>query len=282
LNENTVNSVFAIPSSKSSSLSSLHISSLLMLCGCINGLIANIAHSWNEQGLNSASSLFGVGFYFPAIICIAFTRMYYCNQAIEKMTNITLGFSALYFISVLAPSSLVSWLAVGLYGSVLTFQHKKDARIGAILFVALAICAIWTNFGFKAFVVQLTNLDALLIQHILKLMGYAVERSQNVLTQTSGFSVIILADCSTWKGLPLEILSFIAVCLFGGASLQSRRIWIAVILMVPLMIILNLIRLSLISLSPDLHATIHGDIGRSIFDVARVAVIFATAIFIVQ
>ncbi len=265
-------------------LSISYIAGLLLLVGCINGLIADIGRSLQEQGWNSAAGLFGIGFYFPAIICIAFSKMQAettpLNTVFQK--NIIILSSCLFCALLLLPSSLVSWLAVGLYAAIISFMCKGEARVGAGLLAALAVCALWTNFGFKVFVTPLTNLDTILIQQILEFLGFIVQRNENVLTQTSGFSVIILADCSTWKGLPLEILSFIAVCVFGGASLLSRRVWTATLIMIPLMIVLNLARLSLISLSPELHETVHGDLGRSIFDFVRVTAIFAIALFIVQ
>jgi exosortase/archaeosortase len=265
-------------------LSISYIAGLLLLVGCINGLIAEIGRSLQEQGLNSAAGLFGIGFYFPAIICIALSKMQSESSSASTpfQKNIVMLASCLFCMLILVPSSLVSWLAVGLYAASISFLCRGEARTGAILFAALALCALWTNFGFKLFVTPLTNLDTILIQWILEFLGFTVQRNENILTQASGFSVIILADCSTWKGLPLEILSFIAVCIFGGASLRSKRVWTATIVMIPLMIILNLARLSLISLSPELHETVHGDLGRSIFDFVRVSAIFAFALFIVQ
>jgi hypothetical protein len=265
-------------------LSISFIAGLLLVVGSINGLIAEIGRSLQEQGLNSAAGLFGIGFYFPAIICIAFSKMQVesSSTSIHFQKNIVALASCLFCVLILVPSSLVSWLGVGLYAIIISFICRNDAKIGAVLFAALALCALWTNFGFKLFVTPLTNLDTILIQWILEFFGFAVQRNENILTQVSGFSVIILADCSTWKGLPLEILSFISVCIFGGASLRSKRVWTATIVMIPLMIILNLARLSLISLSPELHETVHGDLGRSIFDFVRVSAIFAIALFIVQ
>jgi hypothetical protein len=265
-------------------LSISFIAGLLLVVGSINGLIAEIGRSLQEQGWNSAAGLFGIGFYFPAIICIALSKMQTESSSISTpfQKNIAVLTSCLFCVLILVPSSLVSWLGVGLYATIISFMCRNDAKIGAILFAALALCALWTNFGFKIFVTPLTNLDTILIQWILEFIGFVVQRNENILTQASGFSVIILADCSTWKGLPLEVLSFIAVCIFGGASLKTKRIWTAVIIMIPLMIILNLARLSLISLSPELHETVHGDLGRSIFDFVRVSAIFAIALFIVQ
>ena len=274
----------AAPYTFKNTISVYKITALLLLCGCLNGLTAEIGRSLHEQGLNSVAGLFGVGFYFPAIIGIAFSRIWSENYAQENVwpSGLIIISACVFCIMILVPSSLVSWLAVGLFAVIIFLKNTGDAKIGAGLFAALALCAIWTNFGFKVFVTPLTNLDTILVQKILQWIGYSVERSQNILTQVSGFKVIILADCSTWKGLPLEILSFISVCIFGGAAVKSKRIWVATLIMIPLMIILNLVRLSLISLSPELHETVHGDTGRSIFDVVRVTAIFMTALFIVQ
>ena len=264
-------------------LSAEKITALLLVCGCLNGLIAEIGRSLQEQGLNNATGLFGVGFYFPAIIGIAFSKIWADNSEHDKaLSPLVIVSACLFCAMVLVPSSLVSWLVVGLFATMVFVKYSNDIKIGAGLFAVLALCAIWANFGFKAFVTPLTNLDTILIQHILQFLGYIVDRKENILTQVSGFSVIILSDCSTWKGLPLEILSFFAVCIFGGSSVKSKRIWLATIIMIPVMIILNLARLSLISLSPELHETVHGDVGRSIFDVIRVTAIFMTALFIVQ
>ncbi len=259
------------------------ITALLLICGCLNGLVAEIGRNLQEQGLNSAAGLFGIGFYFPAIMGVAFSKIWAENdQSVKSHAPLTIFCIGIFCAMILTPSSLVSWLAVGLLAGIFFFNYQHNAKIGATLFAALAVCAIWTNFGFKIFVIPLTNLDTVLIQHILQFFGFVVERNENILTQISGFSVIILSDCSTWKGLPLEILSFIAVCIFGGASVGSKRIWVATLIMIPLMIILNLARLSFISLSPEWHETVHGDTGRSIFDVLRVIAIFTTALFIVQ
>ncbi len=268
----------AIPNSTSGFFpSSPQLVGLLLLGGCLNGLIAEIARNWHEMGWAAAGGLFGIGFYNPAVMLVAFSHII-APQDSKPLPQASAALALVSFcLLVLVQSSLFAWLAVLLYGSLYALTGRGSVRIGAALFAALGLCSIWSDFEFKFFVTSLTNLDAALAQNILQFFGFVVERHDNVLTQASGFSVVILTDCSTWKYLPLEILAFIAVSLFGGANIRSRKLWVATLAIIPLLILINLARLAVISVSNDLHQTVHSDIGRNIYDFMRVSIVFALA-----
>ena len=273
---------FALPDLSKIEIPPILIVRLLLLGGCLNGLAVDMGTSWQEEGVGGIFHLFGIGFFSPIIIGIALWKMGQGAMIIGPgLERVLLYGVPAFAILVLLPSSTVSWLAVALFALALSATGRDNLRFGAALFLGVALSALWLNFGAKLLIEPLTTLDAIITQHTLGLIGIHATRSGNILTQDSGFSVIVLADCSTWKGLPLEILSFIAVSTFAGANLKARRFWISAALVTASMVLANIIRLVLISLTPELHAALHGDEGKNLYDFARMMIIFVTAFWMI-
>jgi|GEM_PF-6536773 len=258
-------------------LSVHNILAVMLVAGCFNGLMAEMGESWTLTGLDSLVNLFGIGYFYPIIIGVAGWNIWQMqSEALQRhdIALITLG-GLMFAAVVLVPSSLGSWVAVGVYALVLALLLRGTARHGAMMFVALAVCALWIDFGFKLFVGPLTVLDTIMTEHVLHLFGVDVTRLENVLTRANGFSIVVLADCSSWKDMPLVILAYATLVKFTATASPLRKFWQGLLMVFMLTLLINLARLALISLSLDLHTLIHDARGRNIFDMARTLVVFA-------
>lgn len=244
---------------------------ILLVGGCLNGMMADIGESAQRDGWGAAVHLFGVSLFVPIIAAIGLWLM----REQQSWPRYLFLAAPLYAILVSLPSSAASWAALALFAGLIAATTRGKTRLGAWLFVGLALSSLWIMIGFKFFVEPLTLLDSWLTFKLLGALGFVVERSGNILTQASGFSVVILADCSSFKGLPLALLSFIALAMFFGAELRDKRLWQTLALALVLAIVINILRLTLLSLSPELHASIHSDTGKGIYDMMLTFVILA-------
>ena len=135
-------------------LSVHNILAILLAGGCFNGLMAEMGESWTVTGLDSLTNLFGIGYFYPIIIGVAGWNIWQMQSgALQRhdIALITLG-GLMFAAVVLVPSSLAAWGAVGGFALVLALLLRGTARQGAMMFVALAVCALWMDFGFKLYV----------------------------------------------------------------------------------------------------------------------------------
>jgi len=86
---------------------------------------------------------------------------------------------------------------------------------------------------------------------------------------------VILADCSSFKGLTLALLSFVALATFFGADLKTPRFYRSFALAVTFVVLINIFRLALLSLTPEMHSAIHSDTGKGIYDMLLTFIILA-------
>ena len=238
------------------------LAGLLLAGGCLNGLVAQAEGNWRVEGADTILQFFGFGFFVPFSIYVGMTLM-----SSARVPPRATGIAALLFaLPVLAPSSLVAWVAVAVYAVFVAVQVPPASRFGPVIFFGLALVMIWTSAGIKAVMDLVTGFDAVLVQQALAMIGISVVRSGNLLTSPIGHDIVILMDCATLKRLPLGLLSCVSASLLTGRILPLKPLCIALFAVALALTTMNTLRLTLLSTSPEAYAIVHGTLGKSVYD----------------
>lgn len=173
--------------------------------------------------------------------------------------------SALVIVAVLVlnlvQSALLLWGALALIAASGLLQPGADKRwlwlwLTAALQPPLAVLTL--KWGSQ----WILSADALLTASLLSVMGFSVNAVGNLI-QYQVHSVLVLVGCSSIHGLS-ELALMTATT---GVLLQAtgRRLKTALLVSVVLAIGLNLIRLSTMTISPDLHTWWHEPDGETAY-----------------
>ncbi len=251
---------------------------LLLAGGCVNGLVAQAEGNWRIEGAGAILQFFGFGFFVPFSIFVGVRLLATSGDALP---NRALGGAAFLFaLLVLAPSSLIAWASVALYAAWISIQVSARPRAGALIFLGLALVMIWTSAGIKAVMDQVTGFDAWIIQHTLTWLSYEIERNGNLLTSSTGHNIVILMDCATLKRLPLGLLSCISAMLLTGRILPFKQLLLSLACVAVALVCFNAVRLTLLSLSPEAYALVHGDTGKSIYDAIETLLVIWAGLYL--
>lgn len=246
---------------------------VLLLGGCLNGLVARAADAWHVEGASTAiSQLFGISPFELIVIAIAVEALVRGQGA----TRAALGIPAVAFaLLATVPSGLLSWLATTLYAAYAAWRCTGEARRGALLVAGLGACAAWWGFGDRLVGDVLLKADAVATTAVLSLGVEGVQRVGNLITMPWGHSVVILITCSTGYGLPLSMLSMAALASRNEAP--AKRIAVAAAGLAVAYFLANLVRLCLLAWSPEFYHVGHGPIGMGAFDAVATVLTLAAA-----
>lgn len=186
-------------------------------------------------------------------------------------------FEGAALLALLVPSSLFSWLVLVVYSAYLTWRTRGQARQGAMLVLALAVCAIWASILIRWFAVPLTSAEAALMTGVLSLLDGSVSAAGNLIMNGQGHDILLLARCSSASLLPMAMVAYLALVLLDGSMLERRRILTGALGLAGVLVAANWVRLSVMLISAEWYEIGHGPIGASLFDVVQTGVTVAAA-----
>ena len=79
-------------------------------------------------------------------------------------------FEAIVLVMILVPSSSVSWLALAIYAAAGARHARGERRIGAMLFLGLALSALWSSVVLKWLAAPVTSAEALDVGQMLAVL----------------------------------------------------------------------------------------------------------------
>ncbi len=249
------------------SRSSATVPLLLLVGGCVNGFTARVGETLSDNGF---SSLFlGISPVYLLTIVVAVHLL----RSATAVAPSSYGWpEVLTLLGLLVPPSTVAWLTTGSYAAYLARKSRDGARAGALLIVALALTAIWSDAGIKWLAIPVTSLEAKLVASLIGLFRDDIVQVGNVVGQANGHSLIILTACASLDGLPRLLLGIASVALFLG-PVEARRLGVAMAIAATLYIATNLIRLTFMTWSADWYAIVHSPTGANIFDLFGTALV---------
>ena len=253
----------AVPTSVLEGLAA-RLPAVLLIGGCLNGFVVRIIEIVGTAGPSSLT--LGLSPFELIALLVA------AKLALGTPTTVDLGlgWAEIATLSVLMlPSSAASWAAVAGYAVVHAIRSARSndnaQRAAALLFLALALCALWSSVVLKALAVPVTQAEAFLVGQLVALVRPDIVQSGNVIGNPETHSLILMTACTTANGLPLALLALVAVTRLLGGS-DWRRMPMAAAGLAFLYGMSNIVRLAIMSLSGDAYAITHGPIGANIFD----------------
>jgi hypothetical protein len=240
----------------------------LLIVGCVNGFVAQITESLQDQGLNSALQLFGISPFELITICIAANLM---TEPKSESRYSGLGWvDGAAAAGILVPSSSFSWFVVLAYALYAALRTTVRRRIGAYLFAGLAACMLWTSIAAKWFAMAFTTLDASLVRHVLAIFQDNVEQADNIVGLGGGFSIVIILTCATAYALPNSIVFLVAMA-HGRGQVRHWMLARNIVIFLAIFVVANIIRLALMATTEATYEFVHGQVGTNLFDAFQVA-----------
>lgn len=271
----------------------------LLLVGCVNGWVARAVEAWHADGTEAVTQIFGIS-PFELVVAGIGAALVASGRGVRlpALGAVAIGFA----LAVIVPSGLASWAAVFVYGLWVGFSCRDAARCGGLLIAGLAACAIWWAAGEKLLGELPLAADAAAAAHLAALFVTGVRHAGNVISNPSGHAIVVLTACSTTHGLPIALVSMLALAtrpgetarheavasgmnarktivtaMTGPETVDCGRLAAAAIGLTAAYSIANLIRLVILAWSPAVYAVGHGSWGLAAFDVVATGLTLAFA-----
>jgi hypothetical protein len=244
---------------------------VLLTGACLNGLIVRIQEAWQLHGFEEP--LLGVSpFEIVAIVLGAVLLAQSEPASKERWPWLELTLAAL----LLLPSSSVTWFAIAAYATWRAVWAKGQQRTGFVLFLAVAACSIWSSVLLKWVADAAASLEAHIVWAMLAPWRPDIEVTGNVVGVPTGHNLVILIACTSASSLPKALLGTFALTKLAGGS-DYRRLAAAMGLVAAAHVVFNLLRLSLMAWSGELHHLIHGPTGANVVDAVQTLIVVALA-----
>lgn len=236
---------------------------LLLIGAALNGFWVRLVESWQASGLGSP--LVSVSpFELAAAAVGAWCILRSSSRALPLYPLPELALGA----ALLLPSSVAAWAALAAYALFRSWFAAGEERIGFLFFLALAFCALWSSVVIKFVAGWIFIPDVHAVAAILSWFRDDIAINGNVVGVPTGHNVIVLTVCTTAYALPRALLGYAAVLHLAGAA-GSRRWLGAGLAAAVLAIVVNLVRLSLMTWSLDTYQFLHGPVGANLIDGAQ-------------
>ena len=178
------------------------------------------------------------------------------------------------------PAIHFSWLALSLLSPYvyLTSPRRSPQRRSAIIFFAICVPMLWGPALLVLAAPLLLKIDAFLVATLI-----GAERTGNVVNFIAngdvGFRGIqIWAPCSSFHNISQAALAWVALTQTLGRDLEIKDIfWCGFAVLLAASV--NVARLSLMAISPEYYATIHGPLGAQIAGALTIILIAFVCIF---
>jgi len=167
---------------------------------------------------------------------------------------------------VVLPAGQMVWLiatATAVYLCMFSNGDRKLRAAGTVL-AALSMQQLWGHLFYNLVAFRLLRAETAVVGSILQASGAGSVWQNNVITQPSGFGIVIFTECSSFHNLSVALLCWVTMSRLHGHS-WSRRDFMFGALVAATMVSFNITRLSLMALSNDLYRYWHDGIGASVF-----------------
>lgn len=242
----------------------------LLVGGCLNGFAARVIEAWPAGGVPSLP-WFGLS---PIELFAAFAAAH----AVWSEPDATWPRPGIAEASALAllllPSSTLSWLATAAYAAYGCWRFPRAARLGAALFLGLALTELWSATLLAWWAPAITAIEARSVAAVISLFRDDIVQSANIVGRPGAHTLVVLTACSALDALPRALLGVFAVAAFIG-SFDARRCLVACLLATVVILVGNQMRLLLMTWSAPFYDAVHGSVGANIYDLLQVLLVLA-------
>ena len=241
---------------------------VMFLLVVANGFFADAAYGAQDPRWNLPVSP-----VLALIAMVAARTIYLARPAAGPASMVSLGLLA---VGALVPSSLAAWTALFAVSAIgIVFDATR--RLSHQLPLALAVTQLWKAVGFKVLASPVVEAEAAILGAALHLIGFNAQVVGNVIHITPEHSLILLAGCSALSDLGVILLGWTAVFMLVRPGLQVPVWRLAVV--GGATVVLNILRLVLMSLNQDWYALVHNGIGASLYDALLCGLVISAGLF---
>lgn len=240
---------------------------VLLVGACCNGMVARIFQTLSVEGLTSP--FLGISPF--EILAVGIGAWLMLSASVASETHLGLV-ELLMLLALLVPSSAVAWAATGVYAAYQIATVRRCSQTGALLFLGLAITALWSSIGIHVLALPVTTLDARAVAAMLGVLRDDIVQTGNVVGQVDGHALIVLTACSSLDGLPKVLLGIAAVAAFFGPVDVRRLLWGGAGA-VAVYFVANDVRLAFMTWSGEFYAAVHSPIGANLFDLFQTVLV---------
>ena len=252
-----------------------HASIVVLVGAALNGFVVRVIEAIKLHG--GESLLFGISPFELIALAVASMLLVCADDAVDHHP---VGWpEGATLLALLVPSSAVSWAALAAYSALLAWRWHGTQRTGALLFLGLAVTALWGSVAIKWLAGPITALEAQAVTALLAPLRSDITVSQNLMGVVGGHQVLLLPACATAYLLPKAILAFAAVTLFMGTQKPLRGLITVAAATALILAFANWGRLAWMTWSHYDYTLAHGPIGANLFDVTQTAIIIAAGLW---
>jgi len=230
----------------------------LIAIGFLNGVSEKVLIAIDNQGF--AMAIFNT-FEISAVVWIAAfigVRLLLKAVSVPNASFLDLAVAMVASIAILAPVPSLSWVAISGVSAYLIFRARAPGPTlqAATILLAMTVPVFWACLLFAAVGNQILMVDALLVGWIV---GTGSEGNTVALADGSGW-LFIAASCSSLSNVSVAILCAVLFIVLSRKGWTIRGFAVTG-LACGATILINVTRIALIGLDPDLYPIVHGENG---------------------
>ncbi len=226
--------------------------SLLILC-VINGLALDIFSNTGESLLGNIS---------PVVIIVIATALRIEGSAPQWPRCHYCFLNAVFIGGMLIPSSTLAWLTLCCCSGFSAYKHPKS-RASQLLLLSLALAFLWKACLFKLLSSLILPLEMAFMGGIFSLLQPGLRVQGNLLYINEGHILALGMECSVFYNLSLVALGWLSLHLLAHRQMPNLKAWAALLLAI---FCLNILRIYLMSLSPQWYTLVHEGSGATAYD----------------
>lgn len=235
----------------------------LTLMAVINALLPAIIKSLNEPLLVAASSGFGQSYVLWFSLLLSALLLSNTHIKYRAQPRRVLLFATLISLTMVLPNATLSWILCSLCCVVWVKQingqnDKRDIleKSAVLILLAVSIRSPVCQLLLSLFSNEILNFDAWFSGIFLQVLTPNAVIENNLITQESGHSLLILTGCSALGNLSWAMLLWFSLTTYLHHTITARA-YLRVICVVILILSINGIRLSLMALDEQWYLQLH-------------------------
>jgi hypothetical protein len=241
---------------------------VMFLLVVANGFFADAAYGAQDPRWNLPVS--------PVLALIAMVAARTIHLALPAAGPASIVSLGLLAVGALVPSSLAAWSSLFAVSAIgILFDHQR--RLAHQLPLALAVTQMWKAVGFKVLASPVVEAEAAILGAALNLIGFNAQVVGNAIHITPEHSLILLAGCSALSDLGVILLGWTAVFMLVRPGVQVPVWRLAVV--GGATVVLNILRLILMSLNQEWYDLVHNGIGASLYDALLCGLVISAGLF---
>ncbi len=239
-------------------------SELLSAVFCLalaNGLVNRIVYYIEVNGVSAGIfSLFGISALVIICLFLSFSNLFRAEG--PEADRVDWAFAVLILLLSFIPTSVAGWIALSLAAirEILRRDQDPNIRRASILMLASTVPLFWGRMVFTVFSSGFLKIDAYFVSWVT-----GSQRIGNVIYLQGGSGILWIADaCSSFQNISLAMLCWVMFMEYRGRRERTWNDYWVCFLACLNVVVINVARISIIALRPDLYDLVHGPYGAAV------------------